>query len=291
MRRASYFLAVVVMVFVVGCGDDPVDPAAGGETPAPDQNPDPVPAATPDPTPDQTADPTTDPTPTPDPAPSPDPAPDPAPDSPVESCEEAGATECFSNFDCPDQADRCQNLGAAQADEVPCCVPGQRGSSAGGQACAEAADCLSGVCIEGEDLQACSQECTLPSDCPEGMKRCIEISGVGSWCFPGEPPALCEEVNLEGCFSNFDCPDQQRCQDVVDDARFPLACCTDGARGSRDAGEACTLAEDCLSGVCIEGDNFQGCSQQCDEQAPEQCPEGMQRCINIAGFGGWCFPE
>ncbi len=107
---------------------------------------------------------------------------------PVQSCDEIGASACFSNYDCA-QSERCDNVGTADAP-VACCVSGARGTKAAGDTCTEADDgpeCASGICITGNSSSLCSTTCTTADDCPAGMKTCQAIAFSGSndkWCFP-----------------------------------------------------------------------------------------------------------
>ena len=108
---------------------------------------------------------------------------------------------------------------------------------------------------------------------------------------------MCSEVSAQDCFSNFDCPDDMRCENIGANPDLEVPCCVEGERGSGEGGSTCTAALDCESGVCIEGDDAGQCSVMCEideERCPngcdDSCPEGMQRCIDF-GVGPWCFPE
>ncbi|QDG52211.1 hypothetical protein FIV42_16125 [Persicimonas caeni] len=107
---------------------------------------------------------------------------------PVASCEEIGASTCFSNFDCVD-ARRCENVGT-DTDPVACCVIGERGTKAAGESCdpeTGETECASSLCIEGDTQALCSTQCESVDDCPEGMKDCKSIAFSGTpdkFCFP-----------------------------------------------------------------------------------------------------------
>jgi hypothetical protein len=107
----------------------------------------------------------------------------------VASCAEAGASDCFSSYDCVPER-RCQNLGT-ELDPVPCCVPGARGTAAAGESCAAATGeltCASAICIEGATSSLCSTICGGDAGpCPGNMPTCMPIAFSGSddsWCFP-----------------------------------------------------------------------------------------------------------
>jgi hypothetical protein len=101
---------------------------------------------------------------------------------PFGSCDEGGLTECFANEEC--QADeRCQDVGGGV--EVPCCVPGERGTKATGDECASENECASGVCIgRNDDPEICSEDCGDDMMCPDDLE-CVEVpftGGSGMWC-------------------------------------------------------------------------------------------------------------
>lgn len=122
-----------------------------------------------------------------------------------------------------------------------------------------------------------------------GTDAAVEIDGSSG--ASGEDAAVgpvgsCSELSTTDCFSNLDCPAEQRCQNAGTELD-PVPCCVPGARGTGAAGTSCTLELDCESAVCIEG----LCSKTCTKD--EDCPAGMKSCIPIAFSGSddnWCFP-
>ncbi len=103
----------------------------------------------------------------------------------VGSCGDIGAADCFGNNECA-SADRCENVGD-EANPVPCCVPGVRGTGTAGDACVSENDCDSGVCVAGNGASLCSKTCATADDCPATMKDCTYIAFSGSndaWCLP-----------------------------------------------------------------------------------------------------------
>ena len=101
---------------------------------------------------------------------------------PITACSEIGADECFSNYDCLDANDRCEDVGE-EVGFVVCCVPGARGAGVAGDACTQEHDCASSICID----NLCSDTCTDVNDCPTSMQSCTPIAFSGDlndWCFP-----------------------------------------------------------------------------------------------------------
>jgi hypothetical protein len=104
---------------------------------------------------------------------------------PVTNCNQIPSTECFANHECPPD-ERCQNVGTTN-NEVPCCVPGARGTLAAGEVCQTEFDCESGICITGTGSGYCSKTCNSVADCPANMQLCQFIAFSTSndqWCFP-----------------------------------------------------------------------------------------------------------
>jgi hypothetical protein len=108
-----------------------------------------------------------------------------APD-PVMSCSEIPAADCFSSFDCPDAADRCENRGTADL-QVPCCVKGPRGTGKLGEACVGENDCVSALCLGAGSTYLCTDRCKSAAECPASLPKCITIAFSGSndkFCTP-----------------------------------------------------------------------------------------------------------
>lgn len=101
---------------------------------------------------------------------------------------------------------------------------------------------------------------------------------------PAKVDAACSEAGYTDCFHNGDCADTERCENMsASDLEIP--CCVTGARGTADAGVACTNENDCASGLCIsynEGPFL--CSRVCASDA--ECPPAAARCSAI----GACVP-
>lgn len=116
------------------------------------------------------------------------------------------------------------------------------------------------------------------------------VGGNGGGCPEGGAPGTgggaieeCSEIGAEDCFSNYDCPGEQRCQNegTVD---FAVPCCVPGARGDGPLGAACVGELDCASSLCIEGGRCGGiCTDRCN--SPDECPAELPQCITIAFSG------
>ncbi len=105
---------------------------------------------------------------------------------PIAACSDVGAKDCFSNYDCPDAATRCENAGTASAP-VACCLAGARGTKAVGEACTSENDCASSLCLDTGSGSLCSDKCAGPADCVPALSKCIVIAFLGSndkFCTP-----------------------------------------------------------------------------------------------------------
>ncbi len=109
------------------------------------------------------------------------------------------------------------------------------------------------------------------------------------------PYETCSEFSAEECFSNYDCEESERCQDVGPDG-YEVPCCVTGERGTLSAGESCEGSGGellCASGICVSrNEDTSLCSDRCNTE--DDCPEGMKNCMYIAFSGSddkWCMPE
>jgi hypothetical protein len=95
------------------------------------------------------------------------------------ACSEQGYDDCFHNGDC-EAAERCEDMSASDL-QIPCCVPGARGTGEAGVPCADENDCASALCISTNDGPfLCSKVCQGDGDCPPAAARC---SAIGA-CVP-----------------------------------------------------------------------------------------------------------
>lgn len=104
----------------------------------------------------------------------------------------------------------------------------------------------------------------------------------------------CSEIGAISCFSNLDCAEANRCQNVGTELD-PVPCCIAGQRGTVEPGQDCDEGEgetQCDTAICITNSSGSRCSTTC--QGPNDCPQGMQSCTFIAFSESddmWCFPE
>jgi hypothetical protein len=219
----------------------------------------------------------------------------------VQSCDDIPSSSCFAHRDCSD-SEICRNVGGENAS-VTCCVEGQSGSKEAGSICTKEATsgettCKSGLCIGASDrgVAFCSTVCESADDCPNTMKDCKSFPGDNStrkWCFPSDPQASsCGEIDSTSCFSNGDCRDGTRCEDVGQDTQVP--CCVPGERGEKEAGESCEGDDgdlECKTGVCVSRNGQTLCSKKCSEAS--ECPDSMNDCGSIPfqqTDSDWCLP-
>ncbi len=107
--------------------------------------------------------------------------------------------------------------------------------------------------------------------------------------------ASCEDVNLSGCFSNFDCQgDFEICLNLGT-AELGVPCCFAADVGQKTVGMPCVEAlgeSECDTSICItEATLGSYCSDHCE--TVDDCPANMQDCRVLAFSGddtGWCFP-
>lgn len=89
----------------------------------------------------------------------------------------------------------------------------------------------------------------------------------------------CAGAMPTACFQNSDCPDDQRCEDLMGDDN---PCCVVGARGTKTVGEQCTSENECDTAICIARNNDPAiCSQACDMDNP--CPDPLE-CQPVLGL-------
>jgi hypothetical protein len=216
----------------------------------------------------------------------------------------AGTFSCSTDADCPtldrNETDRYGNpLSWGRATCQPdgsCEIAGAPEGSPLGTICVSPADCSSGLCVPGPDLEnnICSQACTLePDNCPENF-NCIDFGAeFGSVCQPvGTEPlgascatslecasALCIAVseNPEDpgvCSQQCDpsraepCPDNLPCF-PTDDPTFNV--CVPG--GDTSFGGDCDNDLECEGAICLPLTELRSaCSELCNPTNPEPCP-------------------
>lgn len=196
----------------------------------------------------------------------------------------ADAAICYAGEVCPATPGTCSG-----------CVPGDLVSFPRGlgEHCDTDEDCRDDmVCLEYAGLRECSRPCTDDASCGEGfecrdaMCRLDRRQGVGGVCHdnPDCGDAVCAAQGDRAwctaqCTTAADCPAGFDCVD----AGGPLVC----APMENLDGEACTVNDDCASGLCatLGADTF--CTSWCDRRNP--CAPGFE-CQRTGGDGAVCVP-
>jgi hypothetical protein len=102
----------------------------------------------------------------------------------------------------------------------------------------------------------------------------------------------CEQLNSvqsNACFSNADCAENLRCQNLGN-----ASCCILGQRGAKQVGEACnegTGEQECASSLCFTNESGSFCSSVCTQDS--ECPMNLPYCLSIPFSGtdqSFCSP-
>lgn len=136
-------------------------------------------------------------------------------------------------------------------------------------------------------------------EAPNGGAGGAVSDGGGGGCPEGGAPEgmggaieACSDIGAADCFTNYDCADDQRCENQGT-ADFAVPCCVTGDRGTAGVGAPCLGENDCASSLCVEGGVCGGiCSDRCD--SPDECPAELSQCIPIAFSGSddkFCLPR
>ncbi|MGZ3448902.1 MAG: hypothetical protein ACXVEF_04855 [Polyangiales bacterium] len=100
---------------------------------------------------------------------------------------------------------------------------------------------------------------------------------------PAPPAQSSSDATVESgaaCVFNADCPADSRCECEAGDCS-----CLRGARGAGKAGvDACTSGNDCVTGLCVEGESGFVCSGPCDQG----CGDKLPGCADIPPMGSIC---
>ncbi|MFO0711433.1 MAG: S1 family peptidase [Sandaracinus sp.] len=218
--------------------------------------------------------------------------------------------QCASLF-CTDPGDgRARCLQPCQADTAAClvgevcanvhgacgaCIDASlvAGSHNLGEPCTDGSMCSTGTCFEdvfpGRPSRSyCTRTCASDEDC--GDRFHCRTTDMGDLCVAGPRGGLGDP-----CAENTDCIDGSFCA-ARGEQRWCAAFCSDAepcqdgfecveasagvficAPDAGIAGDDCTVAEDCLSGVCAAGassDAPGACTRVCGPDAP--CPSGLE---------------
>jgi V8-like Glu-specific endopeptidase len=190
---------------------------------------------------------------------------------------------------CRGDAGLCLSGEACAATPGACgaCVPAAivRGERGIGEPCSTDEECGSRKCFDDGGVSYCSRECMDDEACGEGFHcraaamACVRgpRGAVGSGCVEnadcGDGNLCAARGDVRWCtaFCEGDCPTGFDCVPVGDS----MVC----SPGAALVGEACTVAEDCLSGLCVDTPAGRTCTRLCDAMAP--CETGLE-CVRTA---------
>ena len=194
---------------------------------------------------------------------------------------------CVTDADCAEGL-ACGLSNDAALAASPRCLP-VVGGEAGREACAEGADCASGLCVRG----ACFQACATGEDCPGDGAACATLSVTPS--DNGTPdPADDPSFRVATCVDSFpcardaDCPEGQVCGVTALGDELVAACVV--AVGPGVHGAACGSDAECRSGRC-EGQAVRRCIGVC--ATDEDCGPANTQCTDVefpVGAGSTTFP-
>lgn len=196
----------------------------------------------------------------------------------------ADAGICYGGEVCPATPGSCSGCVPATLVSFP------RGL---GEPCVTDEECRGDmVCLEYAGNHECSRPCTDDASCGEGFEcragacRIDRRRGVGGVCHdnPDCGEAVCASQGDRAwctaqCSSGADCPSGFDCLDAGG-----VTVCAPMANLD---GEACTVNDDCASGLCasLGADTF--CTSWCDRRTP--CGPGFS-CLRTGGDGAVCVP-
>ncbi len=180
---------------------------------------------------------------------------------------ELPGAECTSDAAC-NAGQACSPSNDADDNLVLVCRPDQ-GASAGGEACENADECRSGLCVLGTCYEACAED----GDCQTDGATCrqIELTPVPEHAYDAP---IC--LSVLPCDGDDACPDGEVCALVpVGDGLEAL--CSPQV-GDLPAGSLCSDDAQCASGACF-GNDIQRCLGICNEG--DGCQPGNTACVEV----------
>ncbi len=155
--------------------------------------------------------------------------------------------------------------------------------------CSDWQTCSDGVCVLTDGKCETNENCTEKNAiCDLTTHECRILTCNETLTSSGITGInACSEIESTECWSNDDCEDNQRCENVG--GEYELGCCVDGLRGCKVAGESCTSEFDCDSSLCLnrnEGEFF--CSKICETNT--DCPNGFE-CADMYFFNACVIPN
>ena len=157
---------------------------------------------------------------------------------------------------------------------------GESAICSGAQVCDEKGACVPGVASDCDDLDACTKDaCDL-------KKGCTFAALDSGPCDDGDICSASDGCSKGKCVGTTkDCSDSSPC---TDDACDPKTGCVHlpSAATSCDDGDACSLGDFCLQGLCLSGSK----SPVCDDGNPctQDACDAKQGCVSTAKKGGSC---
>jgi len=205
-------------------------------------------------------------------------------------CDPAAADSCADGFVCteidvtapagarvgiciPDQ-NGCETDADCDADEVCTIAVGEDGGleqvcdravgpGRAGAHCTANAECASNFCLPGQ--QVCYGTCETADHCAAGS-TCVDVTFTLPSGATDTAPAC-----FPTCTDDAACNPTQTCSLAMTRARDAFVTVCNPATGTRGAGQACTAATQCKSGICSDGMCFGICDESTDCGAGTEC--------------------
>jgi hypothetical protein len=205
-------------------------------------------------------------------------------------CLTPNATPCFP-YQCG--AAVCKNACASDGDCAPpaVCINGSCGLQGNGQACAGAAECLSGFCAQGvccgTACQGACQSCALPSS----LGACTSVPNGAT-----DPQGTCHDMGNASCGTDGFCNGSGACRLYAGGTSCAPPSCP-AASATLTSGRTCdgmgtcqaatTIA--CAPYVCNGTTNCKAaCATDADCQAPSICDQKVNLCGDKKRLGQAC---
>ncbi len=169
-------------------------------------------------------------------------------------------------------------------------VVGARGL---GEPCDGSDACASGECLSEAGLSYCSHACTTDSDCGRGDRfhcrdgLCVRgaLASIGGGCIENgdcmDDTFCATRTGVSWC-TTF-CSDENPCPEGFDCTAVGDSSICAPANGV--VGDACTVDDDCISGICSTGGV---CTQECSSDAP--CSGAFECVLSDDGTVAMCTP-
>jgi len=207
---------------------------------------------------------------------------------------------CLTANDCPPQ-EQCFTVDHGAWSVSVCLASPPVGQFS--QPCASDLECVTGVCVGGNDEGFCSFACAPLNKCPEGW-NCRYATGEfeNPYCWPSSPGCAGRQCGPgEGGQPCGTCPPGSACHpDGLCDLKWCVRDCKDRTCGPDSCGGncgECACAETCVEGTCAAGtqtpcdgvecgvDKF-GCFCGACLDPAEVCLVGAGKCVDVDSYVG-----